>query len=207
MLTYLRWFFLAFSLALLGCPGKRTDPMSSTTPFQSADELQRIAGKTSSAVISDSAAATLPIPVKVDGNVVILIMYFNERGRPGHRVLSPPHYAMHLDGHTGQVLRFWSTTPEALGITDLNAAIEGVGVGPQLGWEEFSDKKDRFLAISPDVWSAYARGAAPADPAVKPLAREYWSLFAQIETPAVAVFYLQASPDFFAWIRTAAQGA
>ncbi|AUX35235.1 MULTISPECIES: hypothetical protein [Sorangium] len=181
--------------------------MSSTGPFQSAHELRQIAGKTSGAVLPDEDADTLPIPVKVDGAVVILIMYYRERGRPGQRVVAPPHYAMHLDGRTGRVLKFWAVVPEDLGINDPSAAVEGVGIPPGMSSDDFFQKRERLLAISPDVWAAYARGAAPTDPAVRPLASEYWSLFSQITKREVAPFYLQASPDFFAWIRAATSAA
>jgi len=181
--------------------------MSSTTPFQPAHELQRIAGKTSGAVLPDEDADTLPIPVKVDGDVLILIMYYRERGRPGQRVVSPPHYAMHLDGRTGQVLKFWAVVPEDLGIHDPDAVVEGVGIAPGMSPDDFFKKRERLLAISPDVWSAYARGAAPTDPAARPLASEYWTLFAQITKREVAPFYFQASPDFFHWVRAAGSAA
>jgi hypothetical protein len=174
--------------------------MSTPTTFQSAEQFRRAAAATAASVLPDEDAETLPVPVKVDGGVAVLIMYYRESGPPDHRTVAPPHHAMHLDGGTGKVLRFWSTDPDELGIAQPTAPVPGVDYDRKMIAGEFVTKRKRLLEISSDVWNAWASGNG-VDAAAKELAAEYWALFSVITKKEVAPFYVQASPDFFQWVR------
>ncbi len=195
---------LAFVAAVLfGCSHGR-EIMSTPTHFISADEIRRIAGSTSAAVLPDEDADTFPIPVRVGGGVVILVMYYKETGRPGQRVVHPPHYAMHLDGETGKVLRFWAVTPDELGIRTPLTPVPGAGTDPAMAVDERIRRRDRFLALSPDLWKAFAAGSKQVDGAVAAAAREYLDIFLTITKKEVAPFYVGASPAWFEWLRSVA---
>jgi hypothetical protein len=176
--------------------------MPTPTHFIPAEEIRRIAGSTSSAVLPDEDADTFPIPLRADGGVVILVMYYSETGRPGRRVVHLPHYAMILDGETGKVLRFWAVTPDELGIRAPLTPVPGAGSDPAMPVEERIRKRDRFLAISPDLWRAFAAGGK--DPATAAAAREYLDLFLSLTKKEVAPFYVAASPAWFEWLRSVA---
>ena len=187
------------ALLLSGCSGWEVT-MSSDAPYKSAHELQKIAGETASRVLPVETANTLPVPQRDDGNLVILILYYRESGRPNHRVVKLPDHAMQLDPVTGKVLRFWACRPEQVGIETPLRPVEGAGIRPGMDWEEFFHKRERFLAISPEVWEAYRSSAAKSSAAAT-VAREYWQLFLEITKAEVAPFYVAAAPDFFRWLR------
>jgi hypothetical protein len=178
--------------------------MSTPTHFIPAQEIRRIAGSTSGAVLPDEDADTFPIPVRADGGVVILVMYYKELGPPERRVVHPPHYAMYLDGETGKVLRFWAVTPDELGIRPPLPPVPGVGIDRTMSVEEHIRRRERFFDLSPDLWRAYAAGGTGVDPAVAAAAREYLDLFSTITKKEVAPFYVAASPAWFEWLRSVA---
>lgn len=176
--------------------------MSQSHAFLPVAEIRKIAGRASSKTLPDEDADTVPVPVKWENEAALLIMYYRELGPAGRRIVHPPHYAMYLEGSTGMVIHFSATSPQRLGITDPERLIPGVGLDPP-GVDEFTKKRERLFAISPELWTAYADGTPVTAPNVRPIAQEYWSLFASITTRQVAPFYLQAAADFFAWIRLA----
>jgi hypothetical protein len=177
--------------------------MSAETKFKSAEELRVIAGKASGRAIPDELGDTYPIPHRTGNGLVILIMYYMEMGPPTKRVVHPPSHAMHLDPVSGKVLRFWACKPEELGIEPPLDPVAGAGIRPGMQWEELVQKRDRFLAISPQVWEAFAAGNTNPDPATKLIVQEYWKLFLELHKAEVAPFYLAAAPDFFGWLRQA----
>lgn len=178
--------------------------MPTPTPTVSAEEIQRIAGATSTAVLPDEDGQTFPIPVRVDGRVVILVMYFHVLGPRHRQVVELPYYAMHLDRETGKVLRFWLVTPDELGIRAPLEPVAGAHDDPSVPWQEYVRRRERFLALSPDLWTAFAAGGTRPSPAVAAAAREYLDLFLAIATEAVAPYYPAASPAFFQWLHAVA---
>jgi hypothetical protein len=183
------------------------EPMPQAENFLPAERIRELAGAAASKALPDELAETLPVPIRVNGVVELLIMFYRETGPPGQRTVNPPDYAMRLDPFTGKVIRLWSCEPEDLGIVDPNAFVEGVGVRPAMGWKEFTTMRKRFLAISPLVWQAWAGGSAGNDPATRELAREYRDLFRAITVGRVAPFYVQAAAPFFSWLNETTAGA
>jgi hypothetical protein len=176
--------------------------MNQPHAFLSVGEIRKIAGRASSGALPDEDADTVPVPVKWENEIALLIMYYREVGPPGKRVVHPPHYAMYLEGSTGKVLHFGGTSPQRLGILDPDRLIPGVGLDIPVV-DEFVKKRDRLFAISPELWTAYAEGIPATTPGVRPMAQEYWKLFMKVTPPQVAPFYLQAAAGFFAWLRLA----
>lgn len=177
--------------------------MTVPSQFLPAEEIQKHAGAAAASVLPDEDAETLPVPVREGGALVLLIMYFREKGRPGRRVVTPPHHAMHLDPATGKVLRFWATAPEDLGIELPTTPVPGAGVDPKMTSDAFVAKRRRLLELSPELWRAFAQGGS-LDAATRALVQEYHALFLQITKKEVAPFYTGAAPDFFTWVRSAA---
>lgn len=62
----------------------------------------------------------------------------------------------------------------------------------------------RFLALSPELWKAYAAGGTKVAAPVAAAAREYLDIFRKIIGKEVASFYLAASPLYFDWLRAVA---
>jgi hypothetical protein len=176
------------------------------TTFLPAQEIRRIAGRLSSAVLPDEDAITLPVPIRAEAGVVLLIMYYRELGPRSRRVVHLPHYAMHLDGATGKVLRFFACAPEDLGITQPLAHVPGAGVDSAMDGLAFYHSRERLLDLSPELWRAFA-DAGEVAPSTAEAAKEYLEIFLKITKAEVAPFYLAAAPDFFAWLERAAQKA
>ncbi|MCP3952594.1 MAG: hypothetical protein GY697_10325 [Desulfobacterales bacterium] len=174
------------------------DPIS----FKSAHEMVEIQGSVSAQELPVEVANTLPIPKKTESGLVILIIYYNETGPHGQRVVHPPHYAMTLDPATGDVLRFWACRPDDLGIVAPLKTLPGAGITPGMTGNEFFHLRLRFLDISAAVWQAYASGATQFEPQLQKLIAEYWQLFLRITKKEIAPFYAMSSPDYFQWLKT-----
>lgn len=174
-----------------------------TPPYLPARELRDIAGKTSAPLLPLETAVMLPVPIRTNGALEALVVYYDETGPRTHRTVHPPHHAMRLDPTTGKVLHFGATTPERLGIRRPITPVPGVGIDPKMTVPEFITKRDRFLEISADVWSSFAAGSTSVDAATATLVAEYWDLFAHITKAEVAPFYTGAARDFFDWVRAA----
>lgn len=175
-----------------------------TAASLSAHEIRDIAARTAATQLPLETAATLPVPLRAEGGLVALVIYFNETGPRTNRVVHPPSHAMRIDAATGKVLRFEATTPEKLGIPQPSVPVPGAGVNRSWTGLQFAQHRDRFLDLSRDVWLAFAAGGTSVDAATRDLAREYLELFLALTTPAVAPFYVGAAKDFFAWLRAAA---
>jgi hypothetical protein len=202
--------FLTMTIVLVvmasGSCAPRGGAMSANNHFLSADELRKIAGATSGAVLPDEDADTLPVPHKdADHGLVILVLYYRESGPPRQRTVKPPHHAMFLDPRSGKVLRFWACRPEDLGIEMPPKPVPGAGIPAGMTSEEFLTKRQRFLDISPAVWEAFASGATELPNNIRSLIEEYKSLFLQITKAEVAPFYVEAAPDFFGWLEQVAR--
>lgn len=174
------------------------DPIS----FKSAHEIVEIQGRIAAQELPVEVANTLPIPQKTESGMVILIIYYNETGPRGQRVVHPPHYAMTLDPVTGDLLRFWACRPEDLGIKAPVQTLPGAGITPGMTGNEFFHLRQRLLDISAAVWQAYAGGGTQFEPQFQELITEYWHLFLRITKTDIAPFYAMASPDFFQWLQT-----
>jgi hypothetical protein len=177
--------------------------MATQSRFKTARELQEIAGAAASSVLPDEVAETLPVPTKIDGQVRVVILYYNTKAR-GQPVISPPHHAMILDPIAGKVIRFWACTPDDLGVTSPTGPVKGTGLDTKMSADEFWQKRDRFLEISLTVWEAYAAGNTQLDPQTKAVVREYAALLDQVEVKPLLPYEEAVAADFFAWLRKAA---
>jgi hypothetical protein len=177
--------------------------MAAADQFKSAQELRKEAGAVASGVLPDEVADTLPVPHRDGSGLIILILYYRESGPPNRRVVRPPDHAMHLDPVSGKVIRFWACRPEDLGIEKTVKPVEGAGIRPGMTSQEFFEKRERFLDISPQVWHAFASGSSQFDASTETLLREYYRLFLEITKAEVAPFYAAAAPDFFGWLQRA----
>jgi hypothetical protein len=176
------------------------------TAFVPAQEIRRIAGRMSGAVLPDEDADTLPVPIRTDKGVALLVMYYRESGPPDQREVDLPHYAMHLDGETGKVLRFFACAPKELGIAPPLSPVPGADVDPAMDGLAFFHTRERLLDLSPALWAALASDAE-VDASTAEAAKEYLAIFLRITKAEVAPFYLAAAPDFFEWLHSAAQKA
>jgi hypothetical protein len=188
---------------LLGCRTHQGAAMH----FLPTREILTILGKHSITKEGGSDDETFPIPVRLGSRVVLLVMYYKIQGPRGDCRIDPPHHAMHMDGETGRVLRFWPTKPEELGIHGPLKPVPGLGgkemdpVPEQLEKYAFRD------AHSPEVWAAYAAGRTDVDPATAAMVKQYRDTFFALTMDRVAPLYLAASPDYFQWLNTVAAGA
>lgn len=167
--------------------------------FRPAEDIRQIAGRAASSTVSDECGETLPFPVRTADGVALLVLYYKVFGGAGPQEIKPPHYAMYLDGTTGQVLRFTATSADSLGIRVPPVPVEGVTGPRDIDGSQRLARRDRLLAIAAQVWSGYAND--DRTPATCALAGEYWTLFTGLELPSVAPFYVDASPDFFQYVR------
>jgi hypothetical protein len=130
-------------------------------------------------------------------------MFYRVSGRLPRRQVHAPHYAMHIDGQTGHVIKLWPTTAQELGIKSSGDPIEGVTGPVKLTPEQYAAKRDRLLELSSRVWSAFAAKRPADEEGIRPLLEEYWALFGETVLPEVAPFYLEAESEFFVWLRSA----
>lgn len=194
---------LLLLVTFIQCHHPKEVEMSSHNEYVSAEEIRSTAGTAKSAVLPDEDAATLPIPLRHDHDLVILIMYYREKGLPGRRIVTPPHHAMTLDPTNGRIIRFWSCTPEELGIELPVRPLPGSGIDPRMDWKQYAVAQKRFLEISSTVWKLYASTHPPLDAAGLDIVREYRKLFLSITKQEVAPFYVGADRDFFSWLDAA----
>lgn len=173
--------------------------MTTSIPSISARDALSIAYENSRKL--DIEAADLPIAIKEGNEVRILVMFFGPGGPPpkGYR---PPDYAVTLT-LDGKVVKAGPTSAKELGIVAPGATQPGVGTADDLTVEDFISKAKELLELSPKVWGAFAAGRTATDSDVRPLLAEYWRLFNLSTANGIAPFYLQASPAFFAWVRSA----
>lgn len=171
--------------------------------IKSAQEIRIAAGKAAAATLPDEAAETLPVPRCIDGEYVIQILYYRERGNPGNRRVEPPDHCMRLDPWSGQVLRFWGCTPSEIGIEQGMLGIPGAGFPIGMTAQEFIAKEERLVTISTSVWRAFFDGRVPTDATTLDLVREYRRLFLETNKAEVANYTVAAAPDFFQWLEAA----
>lgn len=171
--------------------------------FQSADELRRIAGAIAAKLLPLEIAQTLPVLVRHGPGFAVIVLFYPETGRPNRRTVSPPTHAMLLDAASGGLIRFWQTSAEELGIVQPCVPVAGAGIPPGMSTDEFIRMRDRFLAISADVWTMFAY-PGPPDPTGRELVAEFRLLFLKITKSEVAPFYVGAAAEFFAWVFASA---
>lgn len=171
--------------------------MTTSSPhFIPASQARESAGRAASKILPDEVGETRPFPRREGDTVVLMVLYYWRSG--SHPTARPPHYALTLDPTSGQVVDLKPCYAAELGIRTPTAPIPEV-VGPK-DVKSFIAHETRWLAIASDVWSAFA--ANDHTSAACDLAREYWALFTHMEHPDVAPFYVDASPDFFAYLRS-----
>jgi hypothetical protein len=175
--------------------------MAAVDQFKSAQDLRREAGAVSAGVLPDEAAETLPVLHREGGRLTILILYYRESGPPNRRVVRPPDHVMYLDPVSGKVIRFSACRPEDLGIERSMKPVAGAGIRPGMTSQEFYQKRERFLDISPQVWHAFASGSSQFEASTQGVLGEYYHLFLEITKAEVAPYYVAAAPDFFGWIQ------
>lgn len=174
-------------------------------PFLPAEKLREVAGRAASAALPDEVNETLPVATRGKGGVEALVLFYKIVGPPGRGKPALPSHAMRIDPRTGNVLRFWAATPRELGLGGALPSVPGAGMLPD-DVTDFLDARDRFLAISPDVWAAFEAGSTSVDAATQDLVSEYYALFLRITRAPIAPFYVGGAADFFAWIRAVLGG-
>jgi hypothetical protein len=169
--------------------------------FLPAERLREVAGRAASAVLPDEVSETLPFATRGKAGVEVLVLFYEVRGRGAASRVLPPSHAMRIDPRTGVVLRFWACDPAELGLAGPLTPVPGAGALPD-DVKDFLDYRDRFIAISADVWEAFEAGNVALAGPIPNLVAEYYDLFLKITRAEIAPFYVHAAPDFFGWIRS-----
>lgn len=173
--------------------------------FLPAGRLREVAGRAASTVLPDEVNETLPFATRGAGGVEALVLFYKVTGPRGKTRVELPSHAMRIDPRTGVVLRFWACDPADLGLVPPLPPVPGAGALPD-AVTDFLDMRDRFLAISADVWEAFEAGGTSVSAATRDLVAEYFDLFLKITRASVAPFYVGAAQDFFGWIRAVLGG-
>ena len=187
------------------------------TPFLPVRTLKAAADRAAYSVLSIETAQTQPVPVKTEHGTSIQILYFTMSGRPpAAPKIGPPTHAMWLDGTSAKVQRFWATSPDDLGFPDPLPKVPGISGGdpgdPDIDAEDDDESKsfvvelERFQALSPEVWGAFAAGSTSVSAETRDRVSEYFQLFLSLTNPDVAPYYTCGAPDFFAWIHAVLTG-
>jgi hypothetical protein len=188
-----------------GCAFAQVTNMNPHDPILTAMQFREIAGKTAAGNLPIETAETVPMITEMHGGPRVVIVFYSETGSPGMRTVHPPERLLEIHPSTGKVIRFRKIGPRDLGLAWPPPAVPGVGIDPAMTVEEFIAKRERFFAITPDVWRRFLNRARVAlDDAGRELASEYWTLFSQITKADVAPMYVGAAGDFFGWLRSTA---
>ena len=167
----------------------------------SARELLEIAGATSSQVLPDETARSLPLATRSGSSVTVVILYYKESVIPREEIVYPPHRIMVLDAVSGEILRFERCSPRDLGVNKpAGVPEEGFGLDPEMSADEFWEKVDRFLDLSQIVWEVFALGTTTVDWKTAIVLREYYSLFRQIAKKPLMPYYQAVAKDFLDWL-------
>jgi hypothetical protein len=155
--------------------------------------------------LADHESETIPVPVRRDGQVELLIMIYRMTPTPGRPPSpSPPHRAARIHALTGDILAFGPRTPAQLGITDPGARpwpaptemVQGANLVDLV-----QRMRPRLSELSPTLYAAFAARAPVA--AVGVSAREFYHLIKELVPPPVSPFYDQAAREFFEYLRRA----
>jgi hypothetical protein len=167
--------------------------------IKSARELLEIAGATSSQVLPDEIAETLPMASKSAHNLYVIILYYREI--PRKELIYPPHYMMILDAVLGKVVRFEPCTPDSIGVKKpVGIPEEGYGLDPNMSAREFWEKTDRFLDLSKTIWQIYISDNMKMDSQTKNIIKEYYSIFEKIAKKPLLPYYHAIASDFLDWL-------
>lgn len=196
---------VAITMGGSGC-GAAQNKMNPNDPILNAAAVREIAGRTASVNLSDEVAETLPLVTAAGGRPRVVIVFYDETGRPGARKVGPPHHYIEVDPVTGKVIRFARCRPEEIGIS-MAARIPGVGQDPEVSIEDHYKMRGRFLEISGDVWRLFLTRPEPLPEESRKLVREYWDALSRTTRPEVGAFYSGVAPDFIAWVRAVAAPA
>jgi hypothetical protein len=184
------------------CLGREVKLMTKNTEFKSAHDLRKVQAATSVGRLPREIAYTLPVPKKIESEMVILVLFYYETGPMNHRTVHLPERVMYLNPVTGEVQKFCAIRSEEVGIKEPLTTVLGAGVDPMMTGDEFYDLRQRFLDISAEVWAAFASGKTEFETPKQAIIKEYESLFLRITKKEVAPFYVMSSPHFFKWLRT-----
>ena len=174
--------------------------MTNTTQVKSAEEIQLLAARRASTLLPIEVAKTIPVPVRHNRGFAIQVLYYRQVKRSGQKQVSLPHHCMLLDPESGSIIRFWACTSAELGLADELPEINGAGIQADMPFDEFMEKRERFVEISADVWKAYFRDEDVVDEPTKLLVCEYRQLFLVTTDAKVAAFMVAAADDFFGWL-------
>ena len=152
----------------------------------------------------DNEAPGLPFAVKSEQEVVVEVFFLRSSGNPTAPNTSPPEFSVQLD-RSGSVLKAGPIASQNVDALRSASADGTVGVAETQSVQTYVEERNRFLDISPAVWSAFELSASAHDPAVAKLVSEYWHLFPAVVRSSDAGFYLGSSPAFFAWVAETAR--
>ncbi|MEZ4312216.1 MAG: hypothetical protein R3F14_29660 [Polyangiaceae bacterium] len=164
-----------------------------------AQRMREVAGRAASTVLPDEIDETLPVATRGESGVEVIVLFYAVKGPQSRPTVMLPSHAIRIDPRTGSVLRFWPCDPAELGLSGKLTPVPGAGALPA-DVNDFLAARDRFLAISPDVWEAFEKGDTKVDQPTRDLVAEYYDLFLKITRAPVAPFYVGAARDFFDWI-------
>lgn len=178
----------------------QADPKATESPaFISARAAMATAQQAANRPSNEAPA--LPVAVSGPEGVGVIVFFLSNSGPASSRV-EPPDVFVQLD-RTGKVLKNEPFAQRKIEAFRTRVAEPGIGSATTLSVEDYIAKRKRFLDISPAVWAAFADGSAPSS--LAELVTEYWRLFCAVTRETDAAYYLEASPAFFAWVRSHAK--
>lgn len=155
--------------------------------------------------LADNESETIPVPVRREGKVELLIMIYRMTPTPGQPPSpSPPHAAARIHSLTAAILSFGPTTPAQLGIRNPSDRPWPAPTEMVPGARVFqltSRMRPRLNDLSLSVYAAFASRAPIAT--VRSNAREFFHLMKELVPPPVSPFYDQAAREFFDYLRSA----
>lgn len=177
----------------------------STFPYKTAKELQAIADG-NSGLPDDSGGMSLPFVDKSRGTLQVVFFFYGTAIGGGQYQIFPAHHVMRIDPLSGAVTQLAASQPRDFGLTDNpNQPLSSVVFDPRPDPDaarQFA-RIDRFMEISPRVWSAYASGKVAPD--MKPVLKEYLQLFTDVAKVPLVRYYKAIGADFFTWLDGAAK--
>lgn len=183
-----------------GFTGGHKKNILKATKYLSVHEIFEKAAMTY-AIHAGGEAQMLPLPIKRDGTVQIVILYYNEPLYPGKEIIYPPHRMMTINPETGEVLGNRKVTPADFGFPKTAMGpMEGYGLDAHMTSDEFWHYIDQFHVISPLVWELYSAESRQVSDEDKDLLMEYEEIFRRVAKTPLIPYYKAVAPDLFEWL-------